>query len=618
MPREHLTVCFSGGGFRAMLFHLGVVRALRDADLLKDVKHIFSVSGGSILAAHLVLNWERYTSTNEDTFRACGDELIKFAQSDVRGQILRRWVLFGWPPKVPWFKRTRQLVRHYSALYGGALLDNLSGKGRPELRILATNMVSGEATFFDAQGVVRVSAQGPEPRRKASALPVAEAVAASSAFPPMFPPVTITARHLSQMEAGSPGVLRMTDGGVFDNTGVHVARLLIPSMTLWISDASAMFDQATDQKFGDIVARTARTTDILMGRIAKLEEVQPANGATAGPGRRTVVSHIASIVDPDDLKHVISSPAVQPQPRSLQEWVKNVRTDLDYFSDDVVNAIFSHGYEVGLRTAGELHPTGFVVTSTAWNPTSRTTAREDRRATADAQFRTTVRKLRTMLNRGPDPSPSPSIDAVALAALQRAANRSVGLWNRRDALCWVLVVAVAAVVVGAAARTLVKPSTADVLGEPWQVIDASESGASPLGRRLDETGLSHLRTRLTDEAHAYRKQAGTEHLVTVLIASPAVFARPVAAQKLCTTAGVQGHEVFASAVLLVQESDMAYGRVLPVERSKDGGMRISLPRAPAKSTLALMAAAVGKQAGADPVALGDALKNWRNCDDPPR
>ena len=90
-----------------MLFHLGVVRALRDADLLKDVKHIFSVSGGSILAAHLVLNWERYTSTNEDTFRACGDELIKFAQSDVRGRILRRWVLFGWPPKVTWFNRTR-------------------------------------------------------------------------------------------------------------------------------------------------------------------------------------------------------------------------------------------------------------------------------------------------------------------------------------------------------------------------------------------------------------------------------------------------------------------------------------------------------------------------------
>jgi predicted acylesterase/phospholipase RssA len=53
-------LALSGGGFRGTLFHLGVVRFLRDAGVLRDVTHITSVSGGSILAAHLVLNWERY------------------------------------------------------------------------------------------------------------------------------------------------------------------------------------------------------------------------------------------------------------------------------------------------------------------------------------------------------------------------------------------------------------------------------------------------------------------------------------------------------------------------------------------------------------------------------
>jgi len=126
MPGEDLTVCFSGGGFRAMLFHLGLVRALRDVELLPDVKHIFSVSGGSILAAHLAVNWDRYTADKEDTFRACARELVDFAQSDLRGRILRRWLLFGW--LYPVFGRTQQLTRHYDRLYGGALLDNLSAE----------------------------------------------------------------------------------------------------------------------------------------------------------------------------------------------------------------------------------------------------------------------------------------------------------------------------------------------------------------------------------------------------------------------------------------------------------------------------------------------------------
>lgn len=56
-----LGLALSGGGFRATLFHLGVVKALLDRGVLKDVCHITSVSGGSILAAHLVLHWEEYT-----------------------------------------------------------------------------------------------------------------------------------------------------------------------------------------------------------------------------------------------------------------------------------------------------------------------------------------------------------------------------------------------------------------------------------------------------------------------------------------------------------------------------------------------------------------------------
>ena len=58
-------LALSGGGFRATLYHLGVVRFLRDSDLLSRVTHITSVSGGSVIAAHLVMNWDRYCGTAE-------------------------------------------------------------------------------------------------------------------------------------------------------------------------------------------------------------------------------------------------------------------------------------------------------------------------------------------------------------------------------------------------------------------------------------------------------------------------------------------------------------------------------------------------------------------------
>jgi predicted acylesterase/phospholipase RssA len=53
---QQFGLALSGGGFRASLYHLGVIRFLRDAHILPSISTITSVSGGSIIAAHLVLN----------------------------------------------------------------------------------------------------------------------------------------------------------------------------------------------------------------------------------------------------------------------------------------------------------------------------------------------------------------------------------------------------------------------------------------------------------------------------------------------------------------------------------------------------------------------------------
>ena len=52
-------LCLSGGGFRAMLFHVGALTRLNEAGLLRTLDRVSSVSGGSIAAGALAVGWKR-------------------------------------------------------------------------------------------------------------------------------------------------------------------------------------------------------------------------------------------------------------------------------------------------------------------------------------------------------------------------------------------------------------------------------------------------------------------------------------------------------------------------------------------------------------------------------
>src|ERR1043166_5753643 len=56
-PRPGIGLCLSGGGYRAMLFHLGALWRLSEWGYLKKLARISSVSGGSITAGMLGFQW---------------------------------------------------------------------------------------------------------------------------------------------------------------------------------------------------------------------------------------------------------------------------------------------------------------------------------------------------------------------------------------------------------------------------------------------------------------------------------------------------------------------------------------------------------------------------------
>jgi len=211
---SRMGLCLSGGGFRATFFHLGVLKLLWDTGLLRNVEEVCSVSGGSILAGNLALNWKDYTRpSDEAAFYAAVLPLIRFGRSDLRGQIVRRSLLAGWI--LPALSRTRILEQRYSDLFSGRELRALPSPS-PAFHFLATSLTTGRQVDFYRDGYY-----DGQQLHKSSDLPLGLAVAASSAFPPLFPPAVISRDRL---RARADQFLLenelLTDGGVYDNIGV--------------------------------------------------------------------------------------------------------------------------------------------------------------------------------------------------------------------------------------------------------------------------------------------------------------------------------------------------------------------------------------------------------------
>ncbi len=232
---NRLGLALSGGGFRATLYHLGLVRFLRDAGILPRVTHISAVSGGSIIAAHLVLNWDRYNGSPSE-FEAAASQLLAFVRLDVRNRITRRFPLCSplcWPRRLLGLSnrkltRTGLLEYHYEKyLYGDTNLFELPE--RPELHILATNLSEGCLCSFNRHGLWKVHLQPGHAVRidriHVGLATVPMAVTASSAFPGFFAPVELTGADVG-VSSGRFGRQAYTDGGVFDNLGVRMFRCL--------------------------------------------------------------------------------------------------------------------------------------------------------------------------------------------------------------------------------------------------------------------------------------------------------------------------------------------------------------------------------------------------------
>jgi NTE family protein len=257
-----IALTFSGGGMRAAALAYGVLERLaaerirwqgREARLLDEVDMINAVSGGSMTAAYYALH---------------GDGLFtdsaRFFAEDLQDRLESRIIALTAVPRLmsPRYGRVDMVQEFYDeALFDGKTFADLQRR-RPYVVISASDMALGSRFEFTQDFFDLLCSD-------LDKLPIARAVAASSAVPLVFSPVTLwnyagtcslvppaqaplmegnlaarqaqrTREVLSYLDRAQRPYIHLLDGGLADNIGI---RGLIESAAL-LGGLDAAFSKA--------------------------------------------------------------------------------------------------------------------------------------------------------------------------------------------------------------------------------------------------------------------------------------------------------------------------------------------------------------------------------------
>jgi NTE family protein len=348
--RSGMALCLSGGGFRAALLHLGALRRLNELGVLSQVTTISSVSGGSILAAHLaerIRIWpEPGTILPESAWELnVAAPFRHFTATDIRtGPILQRWLS---PAHI---LRPQTTVLALARIYQQKLTDlrlcELSD--RPRFIFCATDLVFGVSWRFERArvGDYQIGYARPAP----TDWHVALAAAVSSSFPPVFGPLSLDLRPHTfrggQFPSGGQrsqflAAFALSDGGVYDNLGLEP--VWKDHRFVLVSDGGAPFPFQNDARpFRRIlryVAIMSNQAEAVRKRwlIASFKK-KVLEGTYWGI--HTAVTHYA----PSDPSRAPVLPDQFYDQDLVECLIATIRTDLDAFSEGEIKILENHGY----------------------------------------------------------------------------------------------------------------------------------------------------------------------------------------------------------------------------------------------------------------------------------
>ncbi len=274
IDNRSIGIALSGGGFRATLFGLGSLWRLNEVGLLGKLDRITSVSGGSILAGILAHAWSQLNFAGglaTNFVEVVAEPVQSFCSKTIDIGAGIKGIL------IP-FKTAGEFLadKYEKELFGGTRLKDIpdanAGKG-PKFIFYATNMQTGRSFRF-RQDMVADYILG---TCRTIDVSLADVVAASSAFPPIFSPIILKTdpEAWENPHEEFPGLedlrkrIVLADGGVYDNMGLES---LVDNVDIvWVSDAGAPFE-IDPSPFEDDLLQLGRVRDILIDQTRALRK----------------------------------------------------------------------------------------------------------------------------------------------------------------------------------------------------------------------------------------------------------------------------------------------------------------------------------------------------------
>lgn len=349
-------LALSGGGYRAVLFHLGALWRLNELGILGQLSRVSSVSGGSIVSGLLAVRWAKLKFDGSGVASNFCDEVVTPLRSFCSSSIDASSIISG---ALNPFKTAGEEVadKYREGLGMDVRLCDLpvqpGAPGQPRFVFNATNYATGSSFRFSQPyaGDYRIGLI------EHPTFDVATAVACSSAFPPVLAPIELDVDpSLFKQTEGADlwghvdyrRRLPLADGGVYDNLGLETVWGRYD--TVLVSDAGKPFE--LDAGAGAFAPKQImRVMDIGLNQALALRKrmiiEQFQNKRLAGTywGIGTPIA-----------KYATASMPVSPT-RTLE--MSAIRTRLDKFSEQEQCELINWGYAVS-DAAVRAHCPGIV------------------------------------------------------------------------------------------------------------------------------------------------------------------------------------------------------------------------------------------------------------------
>jgi predicted acylesterase/phospholipase RssA len=421
--RGKIGLALSGGGFRASLFHIGVLAKLAELDLLRSLEFLSCVSGGSIIGAHYYLEVRGLLQSKADAeidrqhyidiVKRIEHAFLAGVQTNIRTRILSEWTTGLKMIFTPDYSRTMRAGELYESQLYSRVADGegqaprwlnelkVSPKGEsqsfspkdynwrrsnkvPILVLNATTLNTGHNWQFTATwmgeppGTIDTKIDANYRLRRLyyedappgnQRVRLGNAVAASACVPGIFEPLSVM--RLYERDTGErriEPILRLVDGGVQDNQGIG-ALLDQGCSCLLVSDASGQMN-ADDFPGNGMLSVPLRANSILQARVREAQYREISARRRSGLLKGMMFIHLKQGLEVDPVDWIDSQDPSQRRTvlpllkhgvqREIQSYLAALRTDLDSFSDAEGYALMCDGYLMTEHALGsEEQPLGF-------------------------------------------------------------------------------------------------------------------------------------------------------------------------------------------------------------------------------------------------------------------